>query len=68
MGKAIGRSDIGYTEIKSDFPKKQGFDWNDNLIKGKEIIQKMNPEDLSKIIEFSQKKHTVSRNISMGGL
>lgn len=68
VGKAIGRSDIGYTEIKSDFPKKQGFDWNDNLIKGKEIIQKMNPEDLSKIIEFSQKKHTVSRNISMGGL
>lgn len=64
-GREIGREDVGYTKIKIDLPVKNGFDWNDNLTKGAKIIQDMKQEDLSKIINFSQKKHMISKSFSM---
>lgn len=67
-GKSIGRADIGYTKIKTDLPKIEGFDWNDNLAKGKNIIEEMNSTDLSKIIQFSQKRLNISKNVEMAGL
>lgn len=64
-GKGIGKEGLGYSEVKADLPKKEGFDWNDNLIKGKEIIDDMNPKDLAKLVSFAQKTNSISRNYEM---
>lgn len=55
-GKGIGRNGIGTTEIKADIPKKEGFDWNDTLTKGKEIIEGISERDISKLKIFCELK------------
>lgn len=69
-GKGIGRTGIGVTEVKAEFPKRNGFDWNDNLTKGKEIIQKMNDHDISKLKVFCEIKFskTVQNNYEVSNL
>lgn len=64
-GKGIGKEGLGYSEVKADLPKKEGFDWNDNLIKGKNIINDMNPKDLAKLVSFAQKTNSISRTYEM---
>lgn len=55
-GKGIGRNGIGMTKVECDLPKKDGYDWNDNLTKGKETIQGLDSKDLLKLKMFCRGK------------
>lgn len=59
-GKGIGGSGIGHVEIKKEQPFKNGFDWNDNLTKGSEIINSMSASDLSNILEYTKQSNSFS--------
>lgn len=53
--KGIGREGIGISEVKVDVPLREGFDWNDNLTRGKEAFKRFKLEDVSKIVNFTHK-------------
>lgn len=69
-GKELGKEGIGTIKVETDLPKKKGFDWNDNLIKVKEIIEDLKPADFSKLLNFA--KQTVnlqnSQNYEIGNI